>query len=391
MHVQHTRPAERSTRGSPGFSLIELMVAMALGLLLVIAIGYVYLSSKTAFTRQQQLSSMQQNVRVAFEYLTSDVRVVGHMGCATGKTAVNSLSTTPPHIDTNYLLGIEGYEYTNATAGTYTLSSDNPANSTTASSWATNVATNGVNTIPISTIAGSGTTDGLTPGSDVLVIRTVNGEPARLTADATPPATTLSIENKSSGKCSDDTTNKVSGLCRNSHALIASCAAAQVFSVSGSPVGSAVTMSGALAGTNVYAHGVAQVFPMQTIVYYVKRPPGGLSTSLYRRIFDGHHAGGLEQELIEGVESLQIRYGRDTSTPPDQAIDDYVTAQNVGDWSTVIAVRVSLLMRSTAAVSPDIAVPASAPVNGVTVTFPSNGTKYDRRVFTTTIAVRNKI
>jgi type IV pilus assembly protein PilW len=31
----------------------------------------------------EQLSSMQQSVRTAFEYLSSDARMVGHLGCFT--------------------------------------------------------------------------------------------------------------------------------------------------------------------------------------------------------------------------------------------------------------------------------------------------------------------
>src|SRR5205085_9536825 len=45
-----------------GFSLVELMIALALGLLLSAGTISVYLFSKSSFNRQQQLSSMQQDV-----------------------------------------------------------------------------------------------------------------------------------------------------------------------------------------------------------------------------------------------------------------------------------------------------------------------------------------
>ena len=140
---------------------------------------------------------------------------------------------------------------------------------------------------------------------------------------------------------------------------------------------------------------------MQTLVYYVKRSSSGTTTSLYRRIFDGDNAAGLEQELIEGVENMQLRYGVDTTVPdPDGIVDDYVVAKgataatSVTDWNKVVAVRVGLLMRSAVPVEGDVSVAASVPVNGVTVTFPTAGPTvrpYDRRVFTSTMAVRNKI
>jgi hypothetical protein len=92
----------------------------------------------------------------------------------------------------------------------------------------------------------------------------------------------------------------------------------------------------------LYTTDASEVFPMQTIAYYVKRSSSGTTTSLYRRVFDGDHSDGLEQELIEGVESLQLRYGVDTSTTSDGVVDRYVSAKgplgndtdSVTDWST---------------------------------------------------------
>lgn len=387
--------AANPVRGAAGFSLIELMIALALGLVLTIAMAAVYVSGKSTYGRQEQLSGIQQNVRLAFEYLTNDARMVGHLGCFSGQATVppafnNQLSVAS--IKTNYAAGVEGYEYTkDVTAGAYQLTSDTPANSTTATEWATN--TDGVVTIPVSDIAGSAAGDGLTPGSDVLVIRTVVGKPVRLTANTTSAATTVSIENLASGKCSDTTTSKISGFCPSSHGLIASCTNARVFSVTNAGVATTLAMAGgqSLGSDPLYTTTGAEVFPMQTIAYYVKRSISGNTTSLYRRTFDGDNANGVEQELVEGVESLQVRYGVDTSVPPDGAIDAYVTAQNVTTWSTVVAVRMGLLMRSTVPVGPDVALAASAPVNGLAVTYPAVGAKYDRRVFTTTVAVRNKI
>jgi len=387
MKNTHMRLNAHALRHSSGFSLIELMIALALGLLLTLAMATVFLSTKTAFGRQQQLSAMQQNVRIAFEYLTSDARMVGHMGCYTGRASglTNGLAAT--NIATNYALGVEGYEYTNATPNSYTLTSSAPSNSTTATEWATNIGAGGVNTIPISTIAA----DGLTPGSDVLVIRTVSGKPVRLSANTALGSSTLNIENIAGGKCSNGTTDKVSGFCTNSHGVIASCTAARVFSVT-AVAAPTLTMSNALVGAEAYTTAGAEVFPMQTVVYYVKKSSNGTTTSLYRRTFDGDYAAGLEQELIEGVETMQLRYGVDTTAPtPDGVVDAYVAANAVGDWTKVVAVRMALLLRANEAVGSDVAVPTSGLVNGVTVTYPTAGSKYDRRVFTTTIAVRNTI
>jgi type IV pilus assembly protein PilW len=403
----------RSQRHATGFTLVELMVALALGMLLAVAMTYVYLNSRTAFSRQQQLSSIQQNVRIAFDYLSSDARMVGHMGCFTGSPMTsppfyNDLVTTD--IRTNFQLGIEGYEYTNPSANAYPIGSNTPNDITAAGNWATNAAPTTAAAVPITLIAGTGL--GLTPGTDVLVIRTVAGRPVSLAATANSPAgqTTLSIETASGNStfCRDGTTKKASGFCAGSHGLIASCTRARAFKVNSIVPGTALstpstlTLAASMGSDPQYTVGASEVFPMQTIVYFVKKSSSGTSTSLYRRIFDGASADcptcdpalGLQQELIEGVENLQVRYGVDTTTPePDGVVDAYVAANGVTDWSRVVAVRMGLLIRSTVPIEADLAsaLPASAPVNGVAVTYPTTGSKYDRRVFTTTVAVRNKI
>jgi type IV pilus assembly protein PilW len=186
-----------------------------------------------------------------------------------------------------------------------------------------------------------------------------------------------------------------SGFCSNSYGLIASCTSANVFTVSAaasSATSTTLTLAGNL-GANSYTTAGAEVFPLQTTTYYVKRSSSGTTTSLYRRVFDGNDAAGLEQELIEGVETLQIRYGVDTSATADGMVDSYVTADQVASWPTVVAVRMSVLLRADTPVEADVSVPASGLVNGVQVTYPSGTSvnRYDRRIFTTTVAVRNKI
>jgi type IV pilus assembly protein PilW len=374
----------RFARRCAGFSLIELMVAMVLGLVLTFAMINVFISSKTAFKRQEQLNSVQQGVRIAFEYLANDARMVGHLGCYTGRSSGFNNALPAGAIATNYALGVEGYEYT---TGAVTLASNAPSNTTDTTEWVTNIAGGGVNTIPLTDIAGSAGGDGLTPGSDLLVIRTVAGKPVRLSADTVATDTNITVENFTSGKCSGGS-NKVSGLCNNSHVMLAGCQAAGIFSVASAASAPSLALSSAVGAAYVAAS--TEVFPMQSVAYYVKRSSSGLTTSLYRRIFDGDNAGGLEQELIEGVENLQLRYGLDSTLPPDGVVDVYQNADQIADWKTVVAIRMSLLLRASDPVE-GVAVPASGVVNGVAVTYPSSGSKYDRRVFTTTIAVRNRI
>ena len=60
-----------------GFSLIELMVALLLGVFLIGAVVFTYLTSRSAASDAEQLSRMQENVRFAVEYLIRDLRNAG--------------------------------------------------------------------------------------------------------------------------------------------------------------------------------------------------------------------------------------------------------------------------------------------------------------------------
>src|SRR5690606_13541617 len=98
---------------------------------------------------------------------------------------------------------------------------------------------------------------------------------------------------------------------------------------------------------------------------------------------------GEEQELIEDVENMQVTYGYDDTATPDHAVDRYIRADEVADWSRVISVRMSVLLRARDPIqATEASVAASRVVNAVTVTYPTTGDHFDRRVFTTTVAPR---
>lgn len=382
-----------SSKWSKGLTLVEMMVAMAVGLVLLAVMSVVYLNSKSATKRQDQLSFLQQNVRAAFEYMSFDARMVGHLGCFTRHPSGIAGIPTPTLAD-NFAVAVEGYEYAGTGQGnTFTLASSAPVDDTNAASWSN--AMGPLSTPLLSAISGAAG-GGLTPGSDVLVLRgAMSGKPTRLTAAVTNAATTIPIESTSTGSCPDGTAN-TSGFCAGSYGVIASCTAAQAFRVN--TAGPSLAIQSGIQGSVSYDTTTAEVFPAQTTIYYVKRSSSGTTTSLYRRILDGAQADVTlqEQELIEGVESLQVRYGMDLvpsdPDPRDGLIDGgYVDASAVTDWARVIAVRMSLLMRSTIPLEGDLAPATSKPINGMTITFPTTGQRFDRRVFTTTVALRNRI
>ncbi|MGY4830733.1 PilW family protein [Sphaerotilaceae bacterium SBD11-9] len=367
-----------ATRLRRGFSLIELMVAMGLGFILIYGIVSVYLTTKAAYRRVEQVSSLQQSVRLAFEYLTADARTAGMLGCAPRAAVTSPLSTSS--VGTNYLLGVEGYNA--AAAPSYPLDDATSAGS----SWSNNTAPSSSAAIPFSDLGGI-----VTQGSDVVVLRTVTTKPLKLATAASANAPSLRVEAVSGGTCAD-ASSRASGFCAGSHGLIVNCQRGRVFTVATAASGatdSTLTLSGALGASGDFPEVGTEVFPLQTVVYYVKTSSNGSSHSLFRRVFDGN-LNGVDQELVEGVETMQVTYGVDTP-PIDGAVDSYVTADAVTDWAQVHTIRMSLLLRAAEPLDADMSVPASGVVNGVSVTYPTTGRRFDRRVFTTTVAVRNTL
>jgi type IV pilus assembly protein PilW len=138
-------------------------------------------------------------------------------------------------------------------------------------------------------------------------------------------------------------------------------------------------------------------------IYYIANNPNNVP-SLYRLRLSssGGNAATTAEELVEGVEDMQITYGVDTSNPAtcsqtDGVVDTYVDAGAVtttapcataeDDWKKVLSVRVRLLMRTEDSI---VSQPQSYFYTNPLVATTATDRRL-RKVFTTTIAVRNRL
>jgi len=64
-----------------GLTLVELMVAMALGLVILIGVVYVFAGSRASYRHQESYSAVQESGRIALELMGRDLRMAGHTGC----------------------------------------------------------------------------------------------------------------------------------------------------------------------------------------------------------------------------------------------------------------------------------------------------------------------
>ncbi len=61
-----------------GFTIIEILIGLVVGLTLLGATVTMFVVQHVAFNRQQELSEMQQNMRVAFDMITREARMAGY-------------------------------------------------------------------------------------------------------------------------------------------------------------------------------------------------------------------------------------------------------------------------------------------------------------------------
>jgi type IV pilus assembly protein PilW len=68
----------RSNTRARGFTLIEVMIAVAIGLFLTTVIATLFVNSRTGYNTTDEISRMQENMRFAYQLLTRTVHLTGY-------------------------------------------------------------------------------------------------------------------------------------------------------------------------------------------------------------------------------------------------------------------------------------------------------------------------
>lgn len=69
------RPA---TRGASGFSLIEILTSMAVGIIIITAFLPTFIQHTNVFATQSELAEQQQNLKLAAEIVVQEIRMAGY-------------------------------------------------------------------------------------------------------------------------------------------------------------------------------------------------------------------------------------------------------------------------------------------------------------------------
>lgn len=335
--------------GARGFSLVEIMVAMALSLILLAGVLAIFASSRKTFETNDRLSRIQESGRFALDSIVRDIRAAGYIGCSQRAPLINLLNNNAAML-WKFDQPMQGFDWKSS------------------NTWLP-----ALDTTPLTKFVNE---------NDAIVLRIPKHDTTgvQLTADMSG----------SSGDIEVDAT-RIATIAVGDTVMINDCQERAVFEVT-AKAGAMLTHAQKAFDPSVATPGNssadlqrpyrknAEVVPLRTVVYYIgegSTPAAG--NSLWRRA-SGASAG---EELVEGIESMQFLYGERVGA----AINYNLRADQVTNWNNVIAVRVALLVRSLSEYGPEKD-SSTYQVLDVNVTAPSD--RRMRQLFTTTATIRNQ-
>lgn len=380
----HSRPADRDA----GFSLVELMVALLLGIILTSGIISVYITSKKTYSVNNALGTVQENGRFSFNFMEPQLRMAGFTGCAhnIGKLTNHLNGGSDASLDLSK--AVQGYEANGTGIGaTYTITSANLGAANDLTKWTPNLPAD-----VGAAINGSGFGAAIA-GNDIIVLHEAASNGISLVSPYQDSAGVF-VSPADAGL-----------LAVGEIAVMTDCTKSDLFQItqantsSGRIDHSSASLTPGNTGSNwidTFGAG-AQLLAYNSYVYYVgvgiDGGPSLFRVSLGSNTLNG--AYGAPQELVPGVESMQILYGVDTDA--DKIPNNFQTADTVdsgGNWANVVSVRIGLLIRSddsstdqTPSTAPSYVLLDPTAADGVTIT-----TLKDRRLrrsFQETISIRN--
>jgi len=98
-----------------GLTLIELMIAMALGLFLITGVLTIFVNTKQTYIDQDATSQLQENARFALEMIGREIRMAGYTGCSNEIRVANVLNGGSdlngyPGLAADFKNGLKGYD-----------------------------------------------------------------------------------------------------------------------------------------------------------------------------------------------------------------------------------------------------------------------------------------
>lgn len=348
-----------------GLTMVELLVAMALGLFLTWGAVQAFLSGKQGYSMQQALSRIQENARMAQELIGYDIRDAGNYGCAVGRFVANAAEVGAEAVNRLPTANNVEFDFQNVVFA---------ANDVSGSATGDMLLATPLNPAPLA-------------GTDILVVHT---------------ATNLGAEVRGTPAADIPTTNQITvpnrGFTTADILSVSNCSTQTIFTPASVVVAANTKINYPFGALSIPLAG-SSVMRLNTVIYYIALNPNN-NPALYRRLLNNN-----SEELLEGVENMQLMIGVDTNLNDGQA-DVYlnpgaVTAAQWSAWNdavaptgvldggeqNVVAVRYSLLLRGEDRV---LEAPQTYTYNGAVVTAALDDFRL-RQVVTSTVGIRSRM
>lgn len=383
---KHPSIENNNRQGYGGFSLVELLIAMTLGLILLTGMLAVFSGNKRSSDLNTAMANIQENARFALSALSRDVRISGYQGCldpVQGNVFVNS-------VDSPVLQ--EGWNTDGSPQHNILLTSTTGAVVQNEALWSP--ALSGGFVPPV--------TNPAIPGTHVLSVQYGTQSDTALAG-----AITLAGISNPSGPI---ITESNLGFEAGDLAIIASCDSADLFTVStaapfndgqilqhAAPLNTDGSLSYPSYGDQRNLR-LTRVMHFRSQIYYIgdtglTNESGDQIRALYQQSYPYNDPLNPPSELAQGVENMRLSFGMDTTDGIR-----YVSADDPEyDPLNVASVQIGLIMTSWDRIA------EQDDTNTYTVAgqaIPSSSTSVDglthaedrrfRLVFNTTVKVRNR-
>ncbi|HSH42816.1 MAG TPA: PilW family protein [Arenicellales bacterium] len=341
-----------------GMSLIELMIAMTISLVVIGAVSGVYLSTSRSYTQDEMLSRMQENARYALHVLSKDLSMAGYWGPLITNDDINTVPRTCSDSDASDPAKPQCHGFYAGTA----LSVDQDAAGNVCAPGTVGLASNWVlflqSPLEVATQVSSGdaaaalygciSASEFESGTDILAVKRVEARDFSSTRD----------EEDDEGELYLRTNGRDAMLVAYDRGDDASEGA-----------------------------GIAD-WPYRPSVFYVRNyfldTDDGIPT-LVRKTLNGDVMETEEGGIAQGIEYFHVMFGVDLDDDGDTTADFYTASPAIDQLDNIVSARIYVLARS---VSPDPGYDNTKTysLGDVTRTVDDN---YYRRVFTTTVSLRN--
>ena len=378
-----------------GYSLIELLIALVLGMAVLVGLSTVFVTAKQTFRFQETTGRMQEDGAFALDSIAQNLRMAGYAGCVgikrdespasmlksvkpNGINGVNPLATIVPLMNkpfssTNFIRGFDSVPKEMFATG------EVPLTGATDSLFFAGGSAKVVAVLDPAEGEGSSTLLTLAADPYKWSTTTTNGGIYDMIVSDCDDSFIFKGKVIDSGSLVSIDHSDLYNKFKNFQAVFTVTTPTQVI-VRERP--------------EVTFDNKATVMPAEWRFYYVATRPGADTPSLYRVFYDGNKRSEPE-EVVSNVESMRLHYGESTEAAP-LVVADWRTCADSSckpkiEWSRIVAVRIGLMMVSAEDNVNSGGVALNVPtLLGADYDIPSDASKNRlRKEFSTTVVLRN--